>query len=211
LEKLTKDKSKDVLGQYETIVYKICDQLFKEREAFPITLLFIPVFYMSESVMYLRGLFGPNDIETSLYSALCSGQDEYVLNTTISELKKSNSRIRLVLTTSISGMGFDPDNVTQIIHSCPPRNLSQYLQEIGRAGRRGQSARAILYYSNRDIAKNLPGITEEMIDYCKTNNECLRNKLLSTFGFQKDSAVLCCKCCSVCKKTCICETCIETT
>jgi superfamily II DNA helicase RecQ len=59
-------------------------------------------------------------------------------------LEKENPRIWLVLTTFISGMGFDPCDVTQIIHTCPPRNMTQYLQEIGRAGRREQSARAVL-------------------------------------------------------------------
>lgn len=64
-------------------------------------------------------------------------------------------------------MNFDPDHVTQVIHTCPPRNLPQYLQEIGRAGRRGQSARALIYYSNRDVVRNPPEITDQIIDYCK--------------------------------------------
>ena len=59
----------------------------------------------------------------------------------------------MILTTAVSGMGFDTEGVTQVIHAIPPRNISQYLQEIGRAGRRGQKATAILYYSNRDLAK----------------------------------------------------------
>jgi superfamily II DNA helicase RecQ len=87
------------------------------------------------------------------------------------ELKKQNPRIRLVLTTSIAGMGFDPENVTQVIHACPPRNLSQYLQEIGRA-------KVILYYGNRDIAKHVPGINENIINYCRNEDSCLKNVLL---------------------------------
>lgn len=117
--------------------------------------------------MYLNGLFQASNINEAIYSAICSGQDDYVINTTIEELKKENPRIRLVLTTSIAGMGFDPKNVSRVIHTCPPRNASQYLQEIGRAGRRGQSSRAILYFGNRDIAANLPGIKEDIINYCK--------------------------------------------
>ena len=85
--------------------------------------------------MHLNGLFGSPTIEDSIYSAICSGQDEHVISVTNGELKKVNPRIRLVLTTSIAGLGFDPKNVTKIIHTCSPRDISQYLQEIGRAGR----------------------------------------------------------------------------
>lgn len=63
---------------------------------------------MSEAMIYLKSLFGSLNINESLYSAICSGQDEFVFNHTIAELKKENPTVRLVLTTSIAGMGFDP-------------------------------------------------------------------------------------------------------
>ena len=121
--------------------------------------------------MYLNSLFDTSTIEACMHSALCSRQDEHVINITIMELKKQNPRIRLVLTTSIAGMGFDPENVTQVIHACPPRNLSQYLQEIGRV-------KVILYYGNRDIAKHVPGINENIFNYCRNEDSCLKNVLL---------------------------------
>ena len=89
---------------------------------------------MSQVIVYLNSLFQSTNIDNSLYSAICSGQDQYVIDRTIQELKKSDPQIRLVLTTSILGMGFDPENVTHIIQACPPRNITQYFQEIGRAG-----------------------------------------------------------------------------
>jgi len=90
LEKRKKESSDDVLSDYESIVHKICDTLFQEKERFPVTLLFLPVYYMSECVMYLNSLFGTSTIEACMYSALCSGQDEHVINITIMELKKQN-------------------------------------------------------------------------------------------------------------------------
>ena len=105
-------------------------------------------------------------------------------------------------------MGFDPENVTKVVHACPPRNISQYFQEIGRAGRRGQPAVATLYYNSRNIAKNLPGMNDDMISYCKNNASCLRNQLLSVFGFEKDTSLIGCKCCSFCKENCTCEECV---
>lgn len=94
-------------------------------------------------------------------------------------------------------MGFDPTSVVRVIHAKPPRNLSQYLQEIGRAGRRGQKSVAILYHNKRDIAKNIAGIEDDIIQYCK-NNKCLREMLLVPFGFQKKEFNDKEECCSFC-------------
>lgn len=69
---------------------------------------------MSEAMIYLKSLFGSLNINESLYSAICSGQDEFVSNHTIAELKKENPTVRLVLTTSIAGMGFDPKKMKHI-------------------------------------------------------------------------------------------------
>ncbi|XP_062576667.1 ATP-dependent DNA helicase RecQ-like [Saccostrea cucullata] len=207
LEKEQKQSGTDVLCQYELIIHKVCDELYEKQESYPVTLLFVPIFYMSEALRYLNSIFGVQNIYSSIYSALCTGQDKEVIDATIDELKKEHPRIRLVSSTSISGMGFDPSNVTQVIHTCPPRDLSQYFQEVGRAGRRGQPARAILYYSKRDIARNLPGIHENIIGYCRNNSNCLRNQLLSAFGFTKDETITGCKCCSHCKLQCKCTMC----
>lgn len=211
LIKMKKGQGTDVLNEYEQIVHKICDDLYEKKADFPVTLLFLPIYYMSEAMIYLKSLFGSLNINESLYSAICSGQDEFVINHTIAELKKENPTIRLVLTTSIAGMGFDPKNVTHIIHACPPRNMSQYLQEIGRAGRCGQPSFATLFYSNRDIGKNLPGIKEDIINYCKNDSSCLRNQLLSVFGFEKKESIIDYKCCSFCAENCICESCVDVT
>lgn len=104
-------------------MYQVCDELYKKRELYPVTLLFIPIFYMSEALRYLNSIFGIQNIYSFIYSALCTRHDNEVIDATINELKNENPRIRLVLTTSISGMGFDPSNVAQIIHACPPRDF----------------------------------------------------------------------------------------
>ncbi len=62
-------------------------------------------------------------------------------------------------------MGVDICNVIQIIHIGPPRTVREYFQETGRAGGDGESSKAVLYYNNRDIAKNKPGIQEEIKMY----------------------------------------------
>ena len=208
LEKNKKAPNSDVEGEYEIVTQEICDKLYEEKEAFPVTLLFVPVSYMSKALMYLNSLFKPKNIDNAMYSAVCSGQDQYIIDKTMEELKKENPHIRLVLTTSILGMGFDPKNVTNIVHACPPRNVAQYFQEIGRAGRQGQLSKATLFYSARNIARNLPGINEDIISYCTNNTSCLRNELLSVFGYEKDTNIVGCTCCSFCKTNCTCIDCL---
>ncbi|KAH3803126.1 hypothetical protein DPMN_156828 [Dreissena polymorpha] len=94
----------------------------------------------------------------------------------INALKAASPVIRLILTSSVAGMGFDPTCVTRIIHAKPPASIAQYLQEIGRAGRRGQQSHAILYYNKRVLAANTPGIQQDIIKYCSDDTRCLREK-----------------------------------
>ncbi|XP_060586522.1 ATP-dependent DNA helicase RecQ-like [Ruditapes philippinarum] len=197
LEKVVKIKSTDSMEIYEDIFKKECESLHRSPTTYPITLMFMPLYYISISAAYLKHLFGTVDITTSSYAVLYSRQDKTVIQTTIEDLRSEKPRIRLVLTSSVAGMGFDPPSVERVIHARPPRNMSQYLQEIGRAGRRGQKSKAILYYNNRDVAKNIPGIQEDILEYCKNNNKCLREMLLAPFGFTKsDKKESCCSFCS---------------
>ena len=41
-----------------------------------------------------------------------------------------------------------------LIHISPPSSLEAYMQEIGRAGRRGSPSTALLYFSKSDISQN---------------------------------------------------------
>lgn len=198
LKKLHKSKSGDTNEIYESIFKTECDDLKKDPYNYPVTLLFMPLYYISQAAAYLKHLFGDGDITTSCYAVLFSRQDKVVLKTTVEELQMENPRIRLILTSSVAGMGFDPPSVKRIIHAKPPRNLSQYLQEIGRAGRRGQNSSAILHYNERDIAKNIPGIQEDIVQYCKNEETCLRELLLKPFGFSKSPGIANENCCSFC-------------
>lgn len=59
-------------------------------------------------------------------------------------------QLEWIVATNAFGMGVHKDDVRQVIHETMPATLSNYMQEIGRAGRDGQSAVAILLYSDRD-------------------------------------------------------------
>lgn len=58
--------------------------------------------------------------------------------------------VAVMVCTSAFGMGVNKDNVRSVIHFQLPATLEAYMQEIGRAGRDGQPAFAILLYADGD-------------------------------------------------------------
>ena len=114
-------------------------------------------------------------------------------------------RRRVMVATNAFGMGIDKSNVSFVLHYNMPKNLENYYQEAGRAGRDGERAECILLFSlgdvqtaryfidnntdNEDLTPAQAGTVrarelerlDRMVAYCKTTR-CLRGMLLEYFG-----------------------------
>src|SRR5690625_7507786 len=103
-------------------------------------------------------------------------------------------------------MGIDKPNIRFVIHYNMPKNIEGYYQEIGRAGRDGSDAEALLFYSYADIIqleRFIQGAANEEMQRSKMDRRkqfaaatsCRRRILLNYFGEVSEND---CKNCEFC-------------
>ncbi|MFC0682371.1 RecQ family ATP-dependent DNA helicase [Lysobacter korlensis] len=62
-----------------------------------------------------------------------------------------DDELDVVVATTAFGMGIDKPNVRFVVHADIPDSVDSYSQEIGRAGRDGAAAQAVLHYREQDL------------------------------------------------------------
>jgi ATP-dependent DNA helicase RecQ len=60
--------------------------------------------------------------------------------------------VEVIVATTAFGMGIDKPNVRFVFHAGPSDSIDSYYQEVGRAGRDGERAEAVLFYRPEDEA-----------------------------------------------------------
>jgi ATP-dependent DNA helicase RecQ len=70
----------------------------------------------------------------------------------------------IVVATNAFGMGVDKAGVRAVIHWAIPKSVEAYYQEVGRAGRDGLPARAVLLSSRADLGRLINFITRDAVE-----------------------------------------------
>ena len=120
---------------------------------------------------------------------------------------------QIMIATSAFSMGIDVPDIELVVHFNAPINMTDYIQQIGRAGRNGRKAHCVLFYDqNGDddaisasfikkakkqspkAAKTIKARLSQVRDFINSNN-CMVSDILE---YQGQHEVKTCKRCTVC-------------
>lgn len=122
----------------------------------------------------------------------------------------NKDEIQIIVATIAFGMGIDKSDVRFVIHADLPKNIENYYQETGRAGRDNEPAHCLLFFNRGDIPKvryfiemiqdDIERATaveklNRVVEYAE-HAVCRRRRLLGFFGedYPEDN----CRTCDIC-------------
>ena len=112
-------------------------------------------------------------------------------------LYSPNGKCRVIFCTNAFGMGVNFPDIRYVVHYGPPRNVEDFIQEIGQAGCDGKSAIAVLLFQGKHLRKCDKAIKQ----YASGEGiKCLRDAILVELGEAKSSSGH--NCCLLCHQKC---------
>ena len=186
-------------------VIPIAKALLKKKIEYLLTIIYIPLrlrgfaYKLFEHVRGDDQYFPPGCASipsNRLFAQFHAQQINQMKEEILKQMNSETSIVHVVFATVAIGMGVDIQDIRQVIHIGPPSLVKQ--------------STALLYYNNRDVAKNRVGMQDDMRTFCMSEDVCLRKLLLQSFDYEKDDATKPLhNCCNVCEKECDCPICLE--
>lgn len=119
-----------------------------------------------------------------------------------------SGKCKCIVATVAFGMGINVRNIRVVIHYDCPKNIENYYQEIGRAGRDGKFSECHLFYSTKDFKtaryfnnqiadgthRDYQDEQVRLIERFVYTQECRRKLLLASFGQTVNSCPSCDNC-----------------
>lgn len=117
---------------------------FIKEENDGITLVY---FSLIQTLLKASSFLRENGIQHLLYHGDLEGYQRRKNQKIFESLDKG-----IMLATPAFGLGIDKSNIRRLVHYELPGSLESYFQEVGRAGRDGQKARADLLFDEEDVS-----------------------------------------------------------
>ena len=118
---------------------------------------------------------------------------------------------KIMVATSAFGMGIDANDIELVVHFNAPMSMTDYIQQIGRAGRDGRTAHCVLFYEQNgddkkiikalikkhDKAKSIIKSNFDKVNEYISSSNCMHLDLLK---YQGQTEHISCKKCTNCAK-----------
>ena len=154
---------------------------------------------------FLDALGQSVDLEKRVFDMVHSSTPQHIKEHVENALCDPKSNMRVVFAAKLLGLGLDVQCNT-IVHYGPPNSMDDYLQQIGRAGRNGEQAHAVMLYNSHQLRNVEPSV----LNFVKNpDKECLRKESLKDFAKNHNDKEVAAdhRCCSVCSQKCNCSEC----
>ena len=204
------------LVSYEMILKPIAMKLIKLKVNYPPTIIYLPLRWCGFAYKLFDRVFGkaqyyPDETdsipEKRLFAQYNAPQTSAMKEMILVQISSESSIIRIVFATVAIRIGLiylTSGKLLILVHHHLFSSISK--KQGGLAVMVFHPIKALLYYNNRDIAKNRH-FGEDMRTYCKLEHQCLRKFLIEYLQCEKLCTNIGHGCCSFCSMHCKCLNC----